>query len=158
EFTEDMQKIGGTEALDEPYLDVSIFELVKKRAGWLMVLFLGQLLTATVIEHYEGHLSAATMLILFIPLIMSSGGNSGSQASTLIIQAMALGEVRLTDWWRVMRREIVAGLILGIILGCLGMIRISGWQFFAHAYGEHWMLVGITVSLSLIGIVLWGSL
>lgn len=158
EFTEDMQKMGGTEALDEPYLDVTIFELVKKRAGWLMILFAGQLLTATVIEHFEGNLQKATMLVLFIPLIMSSGGNSGSQASTLIIQAMALGEVKLSDWWKVMKRELVSGFILGLILGLLGMIRIYGFQAITHAYGEHWGLVGLTVSLSLVGIVLWGSL
>lgn len=158
EYTEDIQKIGGTEALDEPYLDVSILELIKKRAGWLIVLFLGQLLTATVMEHYESQLAQATVLILFIPLIMSSGGNTGSQASTLIIQAMAMGEVKLTDWWRVMRREIVAGLMLGLILGVLGLIRIFGWQVFTNSYGEHWLKIGYAVSLSLVGIVLWGSL
>lgn len=158
EYTEDIQKIGGTEALDEPYLDVSIWELIKKRAGWLIVLFLGQLLTATVMEHYESQLAQATVLILFIPLIMSSGGNTGSQASTLIIQAMAMGDVKLTDWWRVMRREIITGLMLGLILGVLGLIRIFGWQVFTDAYGDHWLLIGYAVSLSLIGIVLWGSL
>ncbi len=157
EYTEDMQRIGGTEALDEPYLDVSILHLVKKRAGWLIVLFLGQLITATVLEHYESQLASA-ILILFMPLILSSGGNSGSQASTLIIQAMALGEVTLSDWWRVMRREIISGLLLGLILGVLGFIRIYTWQAFSHAYGEYWLLVGVVVSLSLIGVVLWGSL
>ncbi len=157
EYTEDMQKIGGTEVLDEPYLDVSILHLVKKRAGWLVILFIGQLFTATVIEHFEDNLAKATMLILFIPLIMSSGGNSGSQASTLIIQAMAMGEVRLTDWWNVMKRELLAGTFLGAILGVLGMIRVYGFQALTHAYGEHWMLVGLTVSLSIVGIVLWGS-
>jgi magnesium transporter len=158
EYTEDMQKIGGTEALDEPYLDVTIWELVKKRAGWLMVLFVGQLFTATVIEHFEGNLAKATMLVLFIPLIMSSGGNSGSQASTLVIQAMAMGDVKLNDWWRVMRREIIAGALLGLILGLMGMLRIYGYQIFTHVYGEHWILVGLTVSLSILGVVLWGSL
>jgi len=157
EYTEDMQRIGGTEALDEPYLDVSIPHLVRKRAGWLIVLFLGQLLTATVLEHYESQLASA-VLILFMPVILSSGGNSGSQASTLIIQAMALGEVTLLDWWRVMRREILSGLLLGIILGTLGFIRVCTWQAFAHAYGDHWLLVGAVVSLSLMGVVLWGSL
>ena len=157
EYTEDMQRIGGTEALDEPYLDVSIPHLVKKRAGWLIVLFLGQLLTATVLEHYESQLASA-VLILFMPVILSSGGNSGSQASTLIIQAMALGEVTLVDWWRVMRREILSGLLLGLILGGLGFLRVCTWQAFAHAYGDHWMLVAIVVSLSLLGVVLWGSL
>src|SRR5699024_5173937 len=117
EYTEDMQMIGGTEALDEPYLDVSIVNLVKKRAGWLILLFLGQLFTASVMDHYEAHLASAIILVIFIPLIMSSGGNSGSQASTLIIQAMAMGEVTLQDWWRVVKREFLSGLILGVILG-----------------------------------------
>lgn len=156
EYTEDMQRIGGTEALDEPYLDVSIMHLVKKRAGWLIVLFLGQLITATVLEHYETQLASA-ILILFMPLILSSGGNSGSQASTLIIQAMALGEVTLGDWWRVMRRELLSGSLLGLILGALGFFRICTWQAFANAYGDHWLLVGAVVSLSLVGVVLWGS-
>lgn len=158
EYTEDMQRIGGSEALDEPYLDVSILHLVRKRAGWLVVLFLGQLLTATVMEHYESQLASAVMLFMFIPLIISSGGNTGSQASTLIIQAMALGEVTLADWWRVMRREILSGILLGLILGLLGFIRILSWQTFANAYGEYWLLIGVVVSLSLMGVVLWGSL
>ncbi|QBQ42176.1 magnesium transporter [Sphingobacterium psychroaquaticum] len=158
EYTEDMQRIGGTEALDEPYLDVSIMHLVKKRGGWLIVLFLGQLLTATVIEHFEGQLEKAIFLMALMPLIMSSGGNSGSQASTLIIQAMAMGEVTLADWWRVMKREILSGLFLGLILGTLGFVRIAGWQAFSHAYGEYWVLVATVVSLSLVGVVMWGSL
>ena len=158
EYTEDMQRFGGTEALDEPYLDVSIVNLVKKRSGWLVVLFFGQLLTATVIEHFEHQLASAIMLFALMPLIISSGGNSGSQASTLIIQAMALGEVTIGDWWRVMKRELVSGFLLGLILGVLGFIRIMTWQAFSHVYGEHWVLVGLVVSLSLIGVVLWGSL
>lgn len=158
EYTEDMQRIGGSEALDEPYLDVSVLHLVRKRAGWLVVLFLGQLLTATVMEHYESQLASAVMLFMFIPLIISSGGNSGSQASTLIIQAMALGEVTLADWWRVMRREILSGILLGVILGVLGFIRIFSWHTFTDAYGEYWLLIGVVVSLSLMGVVLWGSL
>jgi len=158
EYTEDMQRFGGTEALDEPYLDVSIMHLVKKRAGWLIVLFLGQLLTATVIEHFEAQLATVVFLFALMPLIISSGGNSGSQASTLIIQAMALGEVTIGDWWRVMKREVISGAILGVILGTLGFFRIATWQFFTHTYGEHWMLVGLVVCLSLIGVVLWGSL
>ncbi len=158
EYTEDMQRIGGTEALDEPYLDVSIKNLVKKRAGWLIVLFLGQLLTATVIEHFEEQMASAIMLFALMPVIISSGGNSGSQASTLIIQAMALGEVTLSDWWRVMRREILSGLLLGVILGALGFLRIMSWQSFAHSYGEYWVLVALVISLSLVGVVLWGSL
>jgi len=167
EYTEDMQRIGGTEALDEPYLDVSIKNLVKKRAGWLIVLFLGQLLTATVIEHFEEQMASAIMLFALMPVIIClarllfiipSGGNSGSQASTLIIQAMALGEVTLGDWWRVMRREILSGLLLGLILGALGFIRIMAWQSFAHSYGQYWVLVALVISLSLVGVVLWGSL
>lgn len=157
EYTEDMQRIGGTEALDEPYLNVSIMELVKKRAGWLVVLFIGQLFTASVIEHFEAQLAGAIVLFALMPLIMSSGGNSGSQASTLIIQAMALGEVTLTDWWRVMKREIVSGFLLGVVLGILGFIRIATWEAFTHAYGEYWVLIGVVISLSLVGVVLWGS-
>ena len=158
EYTEDMQRFGGTEALDEPYLDVSIMHLVKKRAGWLIVLFLGQLLTASVISRFEDQLQSAIVLFALMPLIMSSGGNSGSQASTLIIQAMAMGEVTLMDWWRVMRREILTGLILGLILGALVFIRIATWQMFAETYGEYWVLIGLVISLSLVGVVLWGSL
>ncbi|MBB2952418.1 MULTISPECIES: magnesium transporter [Sphingobacterium] len=158
EYTEDMQRFGGTEALDEPYLDVSIVNLVKKRSGWLVVLFFGQLLTATVIEHFEHQLASAIMLFALMPLIISSGGNSGSQASTLIIQAMALGEITIGDWWRVMKREIVSGFLLGLILGILGFIRIMTFQGFSDAYGEHWVLVGLVVGFSLVGVVLWGSL
>ncbi|WP_166334788.1 magnesium transporter [Sphingobacterium chungjuense] len=156
EYTEDMQRFGGTEALDEPYMDVSIFQLVSKRAGWLVVLFVGQLFTASVIEHYEARLTVA--LLALVPLIMSSGGNSGSQASTLIIQAMALGEVTIGDWWRVMKREILSGLALGVILGALGFVRIGAWQAFTASYGDHWQLLAGAVSLSLVCIVLWGSL
>lgn len=158
EYTEDMQRIGGTEALDEPYLDVSVFHLVKKRVGWLIVLFLGQLLTTAVMEHYESQLANTVMLLVLVPLILSSGGNSGSQASTLIIQAMALGEVTLGDWWRVMRREIFSGLMLGVVLGALGFIRIYAWQSFSGVYGEYWYLIATVVSLSLLGVVMWGSL
>lgn len=158
EYTEDMQRIGGTMALEEPYLNVSVFDMVKKRAGWLIVLFFGQLLTTGVMEHYEAQLAGTVFLLLLVPLILSSGGNSGSQASTLIIQAMALGEVHLTDWWRVMRREILSGLLLGVILGVLGFIRIFSWQMVSGSYGEYWYLIGLVVSFSLVGVVLWGSL
>jgi len=159
EYTEDMHKIGGTEALDEPYLDIPILKLVKKRAGWLIVLFLGEMLTATAMQHFEVELEKAVVLSLFIPLIMSSGGNSGSQASTLIIQAMALGEVTLAEWWRVMRRELVSGTFLGVILGTIGFIRIVAWQnLHFYNYGEHWFLIAATIFFTLIGIVLWGSL
>lgn len=159
EFTEDIQKIGGTEALDEPYLDIHIGKLVRKRVSWLIVLFLGEMLTATAMQYFQAEIEAATVLALFIPLIMSSGGNSGSQASTLIIQAMALGELTVADWWRVMRRELITGLSLGVILGSIGYLRIVLWQqLHIYDYGIYWNLVGLTVFLSLIGIVLWGSL
>lgn len=159
EFTEDIQKIGGTEALEAPYLDVSIPKLVKKRVGWLVILLLGEMLTATAMQYFEAEIEAATVLALFIPLIMSSGGNSGSQASTLIIQAMALGELTIADWWTVMRREIVTGFLLGLVLGAIGFLRIIFWQqLHIYDYGIHWQLVGYTVAISLMGIVLWGSL
>ena len=159
EFSEDIQKIGGTEALDEPYLDISIIKLVKKRAGWLVLLFLGEMLTATAMQYFQHEIEAATVLALFIPLIMSSGGNSGSQASTLIIQAMALGELTIEDWWKVMRRELISGLLLGVILGSIGFLRIFLWQnLHIFDYGIYWNLVAATIFFSLIGIVLWGSL
>ena len=164
EFSEDIQKIGGTEALDEPYLDTPLFKLVRKRAGWLIVLFLGELLTATAMARYNDEIAKATVLAMFIPLIMSSGGNSGSQASTLIIQAMAVGDVGLSDWWRVMRREILSGLLQGSILGVIGFIRIFLWHMLMvngvieDLYGEHWLLIAISVGISLIGVVLWGTL
>ena len=159
EYTEDIQKIGGTEALDEPYLDISIPKLIRKRAGWLVILFLSEMLTATAMQFFQHEIEAATVLALFIPLIMSSGGNSGSQASTLIIQAMALGEVTLSDWWRVMRRELISGFILGVILGSIGFFRIIIWQnLHIFDYGIYWKLVAATIFFSLIGIVLWGSL
>jgi len=157
EYTEDIQKIGGTEALDEPYLDTTLFRLFRKRIGWLAVLFLGELLTATAMGFFESQIAKATVLALFIPLIISSGGNSGSQASTLIIQAMALGEITVKDWWRVMRREIMSGAMLGVCLGALGFLRISIWHLFAPTYGEHWLLVALVIGTSLIGVVLWGS-
>jgi magnesium transporter len=158
EYTEDIQKIGGTAALDEPYLDINLFKLLKKRVGWLIILFLGEMLTATAMGYFQMEIEKAVVLALFIPLIISSGGNSGSQASTLIIQAMALGEVTVADWWRVMRREILSGLMLGVTLGLIGFLRIAIWSEFSDIYGPHAMLVGATVGLSLIGVVLWGSL
>lgn len=159
EYAEDMQRMGGTSVLNEPYLDLPIYKLVKKRAGWLIVLFVGELLTASVMQYYEEQLAQVIVLALFLPLMISSGGNSGSQASTLIIQAMATGEVKLKNWWLVFRREVVSGLSLGIILGSIGFLRIYIWHtIFPDLYGENWLLVGSTVSLSLIGIVLWGSL
>lgn len=158
EHTEDIQKIGGTEALDEPYLDMPLLKLVKKRVGWLVVLFIGEMLTATAMGFFEDEIAKAVVLALFVPLIISSGGNSGSQASTLIIQAMALGEITVTDWWRVMRREIISGLLLGSVLGIIGFIRILLWNTFFHTYGAHTILIGATVGISLVGVVLWGTL
>lgn len=164
EFSEDMQKMGGTEALDEPYLDTPFFKLIRKRVGWLIVLFLGEMLTATAMAYFNDEIAKATILVMFMPLITSSGGNSGSQASTLIIQAMAVGDVYLSDWWRVMRREILSGLVLGSILGIVGFLRICIWhQFMTHGfirdiYGPHWLLVAFSVGFSLIGVVLWGTL
>ena len=158
EYTEDMHKIGGTEALDEPYLDMPILGLLKKRVGWLTVLFLGEMLTTTAMAHFEADIAKAVILAMFVPLIISSGGNSGSQASTLIIQAMALGEITVADWWRVMRREIISGLMLGIVLGTIGFLRIFVWTFFTDMYGPHWMLIGGTVGVALVGVVLWGSI
>ncbi|MFI5152476.1 MAG: magnesium transporter [Chitinophagales bacterium] len=164
EFSEDIQKIGGTEALDEPYLETPFLKLIRKRVGWLIILFLSEMLTATAMAYYNDELGKVLILTNFLPLIMSSGGNSGSQASTLIIQAMALGEVSLIDWWRVMRREIFSGFVLGSILGLIGFFRIFVWHLlmqqgiFKDIYGPHWFLVGLTVSFSLVGVVLWGTL
>jgi magnesium transporter len=159
EFSEDMQKMGGTNALNEPYLEIPLFKLFKKRVVWLVVLFLGELLTATAMAYFEDEIKRAVVLALFVPLIISSGGNSGSQASTLIIQAMAVGEITLRDWWRVMRREILSGLMLGTVLGIIGFLRIMFWHSLApELYGTHWVAIGITVSLTLLGVVLWGTL
>jgi len=159
EFSEDIQKIGGTEALEEPYLEMPIFRLFKKRISWLIVLFLGEMLTATAMKYFEAEIAKAVVLVLFVPLIISSGGNTGSQASTLIIQAMAVGEITITDWWRVLRREIISGLLLGTVLGIIGFLRIAVWSSFApQLYGEHWMSVGVTVGIALVGVVLWGTI
>ena len=164
EATEDIQKIGGMEALDEPYMRISLWRMVRKRAGWLIILFLGEMLTATAMANYQAELAKALVLALFLPLIISSGGNSGSQASTLMIRAMALGEVTLCDWWHVMRRELQAGLLLGLVLGIIGVIRVAVWAitdehyFHTQPYGEHWPLVALTVGVALVGVVLWGTL
>jgi magnesium transporter len=158
EATEDIQKLGGLEALDEPYTTTPFLRMVKKRATWLIVLFLGEMLTATAMQGYNGEIEKAAILAMFLPLIISSGGNSGSQASTLVIRALALGELKLLDLWRVIRREVFSGLALGCILGCIGFLRISIWSLFSTIYGPHWLLVALTVSLSLIGVVLWGTL
>jgi magnesium transporter len=158
EATEDIQKLGGMESLDTPYLQTPMLDMVRKRAGWLSALFLGELLTASAMGRFEDEIAKAVVLALFVPLIISSGGNSGSQATTLIIRAMALGEVKLTDWFRIMRRELAAGLALGCILAGLGLVRILVWQQLFHTYGEHATPVAVTVALSLVGIVMWGTL
>lgn len=161
EYTEDIQKMGGTEVLDEPYLEIALPKLVRKRGGVLVILFIGEMLTATAMQHYQdtGIFLKFADLILFIPLILSCGGNSGSQASTLIVQAMALGEVTLADWWHVMRRELFSGFFLGLALGIVGFIRIMLWQVLhIYDYGAHWLLMAFTVFFALIGVILWGSL
>lgn len=157
EATEDIQKFGGLEALDEPYMQIAWTRMVRKRAIWLVVLFLGEMLTATAMGFFEHEIAQAVVLALFVPLIISSGGNSGSQAATLVIRAMALGEVTLADWWRVMRRELFAGLSLGAILGLIGFLRIAIWSLVFGLYGEYWHLVALTVSVALVGVVLWGT-
>jgi magnesium transporter len=158
EATEDIQKLGGTEALDEPYISIALGRMVKKRASWLIVLFLGEMLTATAMTFFQGEIEKAVILALFVPLVISSGGNAGSQAATLVIRALALGEFTLGQWWRVMRRELAAGLALGLILGTVGFLRIAAWTTFSDVYGPHWLRVATTVGVSLVGIVLWGSL
>lgn len=157
EATEDIQKFGGLEALDEPYMQIAWGRMVKKRATWLVILFLGEMLTATAMGFFEHEIAQAVVLALFVPLIISSGGNSGSQAATLVIRAMALGELTLRDWWRVMHREVFSGLTLGAILGFIGFTRITLWALLFNLYGEYWFLVALTVSLALIGVVLWGT-
>ena len=156
--TEEFQKLGGLEALDEPYAQTPLATLVKKRARWLVVLFLGEMLTATAMGYFEKEISRAVVLALFVPLIISSGGNSGSQAASLIIRALAVGEVTLRDWWRIMRREVMAGLALGTILGSVGFIRVSLWQQLFGTYGVHWFLIALTVLFALIGVVMWGTI
>lgn len=158
EATEDIQKLGGMEALDTPYMETSFGAMVKKRGGWLSALFLGEMLTASAMAHYELDIARAAVLTLFIPLIISSGGNSGSQATTLIIRAMALGEITGRDWWPIIRREIAAGLTLGAILATIGLIRIAVWQSLFHSYGISWLRIGFTVAISLIGVVSWGTI
>ena len=158
EATEDIHKMAAVAALDEPYLHVGFFRMIKKRAGWLTVLFLGEMLTATAMSFFEHEIARAVVLALFIPLIISSGGNSGSQAASLIIRAMALEEIRLRDWGRVMRRELLSGVVLGAVLGAIAFVRISLWPGHATLYGQHYLLVAATVSASLVGVATWGSL
>jgi magnesium transporter len=158
EATEDIQMLGAVQALDDPYLQVPIWTMVRKRGTWLVILLFGGMLTAEAMAFYEEELASAVVLAIFLPLIIASGGNSGSQAATLITRALALGEVRLSDWWRVMRREVASGTLLGLGLGLLGAARIAIWAVAFGAYGEHWPLVALTVGVSLVGVVLWGSL
>ncbi len=158
ETTGDIQKLGGSEALDQPYMSLPLPRMLRKRAPWLVILFLSEMLTATAMGVFENEIAKAVVLALFVPLIISSGGNSGSQATTIIIRAMALGEVALADWWRVMRRELLSGILLGLILGSIGFLRIAVWSTFSRIYGSHWPLIAVTIFLSLIGVVLWGTL
>jgi magnesium transporter len=161
ESTEDVQKFGGMAATNEPYMEIGFWQMMKKRGGWLCALFLSEMLTASAMQGYEGELEKAIVLTLFIPLIMSSGGNSGSQATSLLIRALALRELVIKDWWRVALREIPNGLALGVMLGLVGIVRISLWQYLGfYDYGEHWMLmlIALTVAAALVGIVMFGSL
>lgn len=157
--TEDIHKFGGMEELDLSYTKTPLMELIRKRAGWLIILFLGEMMTASAMSYYDGEIEKAVVLALFVPLIISSGGNSGSQAASLIIRAMALGDLKLADWWYVMKKEIASGLMLGAILGVIGFGRIVLWQELGiYDYGEFWVYIGLSVSVSLLFIVLWGTL
>lgn len=156
--TEDFHKIGGLEFLKEPYLRAPLFQLIRKRGGWLVILFVGELLTASAMGFFQQEIAQAVVLALFLPLVISSGGNAGSQASTLIIRALALKEISLRDWWKIMRREIFSGFFLGCLLGLIGFFRISLWSIFSNVYGAHWFLLAITIFFTLIGVVLWGTL
>lgn len=158
EATEDIQKIGGLTALEESYKSIPLLKMLKKRAGWLALLFIGEMFTATAMSYFEIEISKAVVLALFVPLIISSGGNSGSQASTLVIRALSIGEITLKDWLFIMKREMLSGAILGGILGAIGFIRIFAWQMMSDIYGLHWLLIGLTVTISLLGVVLWGTL
>lgn len=157
EETEDLQKMAGMEALDEPYMNISMFSMLKKRAGWLVILFIGESLTATAMSFFENEIAKAVVLALFVPLIISSGGNTGSQASTLVIRALALNEITIKDWWSIIKKEIKVGLVLGLILGIIGFVRVALWAQFIDIYGPNWLEIGLTVGVSLIGVVLWGN-
>lgn len=158
EETEGVHKMGGMEALEEPYMNISYLKMIRKRAGWLVILFLGECLTATAMSFYEGQLEKAIVLALFVPLIISSGGNTGSQASTLIIRAIALDEITISDWWNIIKKEFRVGLTLGLLLGLLGFLRVAVWTFFVDTYGPDWLLIAFTVGFSLTGVVLWGAI
>ncbi|MBK9121445.1 MAG: magnesium transporter [Phycisphaerales bacterium] len=157
EATEDMHKLGGSQAVEGPYLQASVFELVGKRVGWLAILFFGQMLTVTVMGTFERQLETAVVLSLFVPLIISSGGNSGSQTATLVVRAMALGDIRLADWFLVLRREILIGLLLGLILCPIGLMRVLTWEWLFGSYGDYFLLIGLTIGLSVLGVVVWGT-
>ncbi len=158
EETEDAHKMAGMEALEDSYMGSSPFAMIKKRAGWLIALFIGESFTATAMAFFEDQIEKAVVLALFVPLIISSGGNTGSQASTLVIRALALGEVTLREWWKIFRKELKVGLVLGLILGIIGFLRVFVWSNFVDVYGPHAMGVAITVGISLLGVVLWGNL
>lgn len=158
EATEDIHKLGGIEALEESYATISFGEMIKKRAGWLAILFIGEMFTTSAMAYFEDAIAKAVVLTLFIPLIISSGGNSGSQAATLVIRALSLGEITLKDWFFVMRREILSGLVLGLILASVGFLRIYVWELTSQAYGDTWYLIGATVSIALLGVVMWGTI
>ncbi len=158
EQTDEAHKMAGIEKLDESYMGTSYLGLIKKRAGWLVVLFIGESLTATAMSFFQDHLAKAVILALFVPLIISSGGNTGSQASTLIVRALALGEITFRDWWRIFKKELAVGFTLGLILGIVGFLRVAIWSSFVDVYGQHWMPVGFTVGLTLVGVVLWGNI
>ncbi len=158
EATEDIHKIGGLETLDAPYLQISFKEMLKKRAGWLIVLLVGEMFTATALGYYEDEMKRAVVLSMFLPLIISSGGNSGSQASTLVVRAMALGEVKLSDWSKVLLREMMTGFFLGLVLGSISLLRIFLWPWRETMYGPHYAIIAATVGVSVIGVVLWGTI
>jgi magnesium transporter len=158
EFSEDIQKIGGTEALEQPYLEMPLLQLFKKRIVWLIVLFIGELITISAMHRFEDEIAKVVVLATFIPLIISSGGNSGSQAATLIIQAMALSEITISDWWRIMRREIISGILLGTTLCIMGISVIFIWNSFSNVFGQYYLSIALTIGISLIGVVLWGTL
>jgi magnesium transporter len=158
EATEDIHKIGGTEALDEPYLEIAFWRMIRKRGGWLAVLFIGEMLTTIAMGHFEQEIARAVVLATFIPLIISSGGNSGSQAATLVIRALGLGEVRLRDWWRVMRREVATGATLGLVLGVIGFVRVAAWESFSGEFGPYAVRIGLTVAVSLLWVVMFGTI
>lgn len=158
ENTEDVQKMGGVEALEEPYMNVPFWQMIRKRVGWLVVLFIGETLTVTAMSFYHDKIEKAVILAIFIPLIISSGGNSGSQASTLVIRALALGEITVRDWLRILKKELGSGIVLGAVLGAMGFLRVLIWTKWIDDYGPHWLLIGLTVSITLVGVVMWGCL